>query len=111
MYYLLGCFSNSSELKIKSIWQYTVDIKLRVSCSSTSYKPSSAERYSACMSCPTCVGLWTGLTGGVPGLPDHRTAALFAGQVTRQGVLTDVLWWAGPSGCIVGRITVAFPHI
>lgn len=58
-----------------------------------------------------CVGLWTGLTGGVPGLPDHRTAALFAGQVTRQGVLTDVLWWAGPSGCIVGRITVAFPHI
>lgn len=116
MYYLLGCFSNSSELKIKSIWQYTVDIKLRVLRSSTSYKGkknslSSAERYSVCMSCPTCVGLWTGLTGGVPGLPDHRTAALFAGQVTRQGVLTDVLWWAGPSGCIVGRITVAFPHI
>lgn len=111
MYYLLGCFSNSSELKIKSIWQYTVDIKLRVLRSSTSYKPSSAERYSECMSFTTCVGLWTGLTGGVPGLPDHRTAALFAGQVTRQGVLTDVLWWAGPSGCIVGRITVAFPHI
>lgn len=59
----------------------------------------------------TCVRLWTGLTGGVPGLPDHRTAALFAGQVTRQGVLTDVLWGAGTSGCIVGRITVAFPHI
>lgn len=71
----------------------------------------SAERYSGCMSCTTCVGLWTGLTGGVPGLPDHRTAALFAGQVTRQGVLTDVLWGAGPSGCIVRRITVAFPHI
>lgn len=38
MYYLLGCFGNSSELKIKSIWQYTVDIKLRVLRSSTSYK-------------------------------------------------------------------------
>ena len=61
--------------------------------------------------CDTCVGLGAGLTWSVPGFPYHGTAALVPGQVTGQRVLTDVLGGARPSGGVVGRITVTFPHV
>ena len=61
--------------------------------------------------CDTCIGLGAGLTRRVPGFPYHGTAALVPGQVTGQRVLTDVLGGARPSGRVVCRITVTFPHV